>query len=76
MPRDMHSSPAQVHSNHYRRSPSARHHAATVRPATQARVVAMDETTDVRWKSQNILWAMAVGLGAFLGWAALVLILG
>ena len=76
MPRNMQSSHSQMHSNHYGRSRSARHDAAAVRPATRARVVAIDETTDVRWKSQNILWAMAVGLAAFLGWAALVMILG
>lgn len=76
MPRNMHNSPSQMPPKHYGPSQSARHDAATVRPATRARVVAIDETREAQWKSQNILWAMAVGLGVFLGWVALVMMLG
>jgi len=65
-----------MHSNDCGRSQPARHDAARLRPATQARVVAIDEATDANWKSQNILWAMAVGLGVFLGCGALVMVLG
>ena len=73
MPRYMRSSPSEVHPSNYG-SQSARHVSATARPETRA-VAAVRQETTAQGGGHDPGWIIIVGMGAFLGWVALVMML-